>query len=1454
MTDDKKKSPPLAPDTALEATVNNLSDSTDQDLAALVRQADSITDGPFDDEPACRDFVKRVTGLGAPQVAVREIGQYELLELLGRGGMGEVWKARQKKLNRIVAIKVLHPRISRDNDASARFEQEMRAVGALQHENIVQALDAGEVDGVPYLAMEHVDGRVLSDVLADSVKRGKRLSLAKACMVIRQAAIGLQFAHENGIVHRDIKPSNIMVTLKGRVKLLDMGLARLADTDTPMPELTAEGQVMGTLDYMPPEQLRDSRTAGVPADIYSLGATFYKLVTGRAPFANEKTNSVESKILAIASERPVPVSELREDLPTELSQLIDQMLRKDPGQRPASMNAVIARIAEISNSLAQPKPGSEPSVSASLQPQAPDVPPAWRNLKAWLIGASVIGLLLFGGILLTLKDPVHGDLVIEGPDGVTIKATRLDDPSDSRTFTAGEGESSLTEGSWKITIIGAGFDEFTLANDTVEIKGLEGATVRIRRRDPVAARPKGDSQPNAVTALPAKTNSSDKTNDTSGTDVREPRQLTDQQIHEHLKAVDWNHENSPAEMEGYAVTPPRIPGIATAWQILPTFAHHVGRNFLLSPTGTYSIAIHDDSNDPYLRVTERKTGSLVCCVEIGPRTGFSHQGIAFDFAPDERRFVTLSRNSAKSIGRIYDMRGLLTAKWESTTEFKAVKWSPDGQRIMLTGAAGSEQRTPAGKAVSSFVQPTTTGLHALTWSPSGKQFACIAGGKVLVFDADGNEPVVTLEGSDGLALHSCRWHPSGNKILTNGPAGPGAAPSALLWTLTGQNIRLSTQRLHEEFVGFSPDGKFLVTNYGDIRDQTNSAISQLDMSWVGYIQGQNVKLRWVDPGRLVFQSSNRGAGYSLEYAPSGKLLQEYDHPVPLPQHSATLRGESDVLSLGGTAMTGIWQFNWSEKKSTQITPPGSREWMGFAAFSPDGTSALQYSQSRLPVYSADGELQYETEADAQGLISWNRDGTLLAHGDRNGDTKKIRVWNRQTLVATFEGLHQEEIRGFAWAPDKDVLLVWDGALNVCVWEPRTPEKPVFRTKGHGFKYHPGNNHWSFDTTVPCWSPDGSLLAVPTEKSVRVFTPSGELKHEIAWKPEQIGPIWWRGNGQQLVAGTRMLSLDGTGLGALPNLRLLDFRWNADGTAIGSGHRFIAFWDKLGEKPSIITLAGFDYQTPKISMLSRGMNSQTLSPSGRHLLKQTGVTVSAPSSDRLGDISLIDVAKRTLKFTGLTFSDGARFAIQPKGQVICHEVKNTERYLTYMLRYENGRLLPLSPRQFVSRIGISRGHQFVQQVLDLGGSVSIQGRTQPLSAKDVPTAQALPALTEVHGVEITGASGFPVSDFSGLGELKSLRSLNLSRTGTTRGSMNELAELKELKVLNLAGIEISDGISTVLPASLEDLDVSNTPIGDFLLFDLAEFKSLKRLNVEGTKVTVQGVTALKNSLPHCNISH
>jgi serine/threonine protein kinase/Leucine-rich repeat (LRR) protein len=299
-----------------------------------------------------------------------ELREYRLLEKLGEGGMGAVYKALHTRLDKVVAVKVLPRGRLKDPAVVARFEREMKVIGRLEHPNVIRAHDAGEADGVHFLVMEHLDGADLARV-AD---RFGRLPIADACELVRQAALGLEYAHQQGLVHRDVKPSNLMLTSEGEVKVLDLGLARLSDRDVPAgAELTTTGQMMGTFDYMAPEQGSDTHKVDIRADIYSLGATLYRLLCGAAPFAGESFNTPMKKMLALATREPEPLIERRPDVPSALAALIGRMLAKSPADRPATPRDVAVALAPFTaghdlKGLAAQVPGSTPLSFGPAQP------------------------------------------------------------------------------------------------------------------------------------------------------------------------------------------------------------------------------------------------------------------------------------------------------------------------------------------------------------------------------------------------------------------------------------------------------------------------------------------------------------------------------------------------------------------------------------------------------------------------------------------------------------------------------------------------------------------------------------------------------------------------------------------------------------------------------------------------------------------------------------------------------------------------------------------------------------------------------------------------------------------------------------------------------------------------------------------------------------------------------
>jgi serine/threonine protein kinase len=259
-------------------------------------------------------------------------GSYRILSPLGSGGMGDVYYARDEKLGRVVAIKVLRPGLASDPARLMRFEQEARTASTLNHPNIVTIYEIGEHQGMRYIAMEHVEGSTLRELLASgSLPPPKLLDLAK------QIAEGLAKAHAAGIVHRDLKPENVMLSRDGYVKILDFGLAKLLPDPSPADSEAAtrvrfeteEGVIVGTVAYMSPEQAK-----GLPLDFrsdqFSFGTILYELATGKRPF--EGVSTAETR-RAIIGEEPEPVASRSPAVPPQLARILERCLAKDPQNR-----------------------------------------------------------------------------------------------------------------------------------------------------------------------------------------------------------------------------------------------------------------------------------------------------------------------------------------------------------------------------------------------------------------------------------------------------------------------------------------------------------------------------------------------------------------------------------------------------------------------------------------------------------------------------------------------------------------------------------------------------------------------------------------------------------------------------------------------------------------------------------------------------------------------------------------------------------------------------------------------------------------------------------------------------------------------------------------------------------------------------------------------------------------
>ncbi len=394
--------------------------------------------------PRCRDRLSDPEGLQTPTVPYRglpvkdtslsgaesptiprleklpcRLGQYNLLEVVGKGGMGVVYRAQHLALRRLVAVKVLPPGRQLDPELLARFRREIESLGPIDHPNVVRATDAGECGGLPFLAMELVEGIDLSRL----IQAVGPLSPPDACAIVRQAAVGLEAIHQCGLVHRDLKPSNLILTDQGVLKVLDLGLARL--TVPSAEELTSSHHVLGTLDYMAPEQGSNPRDVDIRADLYSLGCILFKLLTGQAPYATVPNDPPWRKIQAHA-EAPLPTPDpAGPSIPPELLALLHRLLAKKRQERfatPEELARALTPFAQGSDLCAllrsargperfagqrsllpQPETPREPVPPREESVRAPAPPSPRRRRWPWLVSgllvlASVAGLTWFFGM------------------------------------------------------------------------------------------------------------------------------------------------------------------------------------------------------------------------------------------------------------------------------------------------------------------------------------------------------------------------------------------------------------------------------------------------------------------------------------------------------------------------------------------------------------------------------------------------------------------------------------------------------------------------------------------------------------------------------------------------------------------------------------------------------------------------------------------------------------------------------------------------------------------------------------------------------------------------------------------------------------------------------------------------------------------------------------------------
>ncbi|HVS35871.1 MAG TPA: protein kinase [Gemmataceae bacterium] len=950
--------------------------------------------------------------LSQGRAAELALGPYILLELLGEGGMGQVFKARHIRLGRIDAVKVIRADRLGTPAASQRFGREIAAAGKLSHPNVVHAHDAGEVGGRRYIAMEYLQG----EDLGQRVLRAGPLPFADACELIRQAALGLQHAHERGLVHRDVKPSNLFLTPDGIVKVLDLGLARLTHPDDGgSGTLTLSGAVMGTPDFIAPEQARQSHTVDARADLYSLGCTLYFLLAGRPPFPN---GPLAAKVAAHLFEEPTPLAQLRPGTPPAVAAVVRKLTAKKPEDRHPTAAAAAAALGRV---LAELKGGVEAGtaswvVDADPATAAPRLRKSAPGRLRWLLSAAAAAILLAGvavlaGVMVLGRREDRTDPVPVSPPAPAEVTLQHFDPqlhlivhrkgqSDAGAV-LGAGPLSLPPGDYELALPPDALPGLTAWPNEISLAPGQHRTVRIAG-EPLS--------PWALVSRPAPIDGVQSWTISTRTGRGEVRGVR-YSPNGHWLAV--TNEDGVVRVFG-----------ASSGHLDQALVGHFGAVHALawSSDKMHPLLATADNHD--VRVWDPETGRLI-------RT-LSMNCAALTWSPDGKAL-------ACAAGRDLELWDLETGRPFQTLSgvggaLSAAAWSPDGKIIAAGGTAKIVHLWNASDAKKTADLSCNAAVEALAWSPDSKT---LAGGC-----ADGTlyrwpmrwapqpPPIKTA----AAAVRDVAWSPDGKFIAaacekskynaqvfdaadaTATPLGErGYDADAASWSLDGETLAVGdfsravhfynpktgkesrpAWEGHDDIpfhVAFSPDGQTLATDGQSCRVsllsvQTGARIRSLVPDITTWMNG----LAWSSPGDSIASTAD-GHAILWDLRPGSPTRADFG---PNTGHSNL------VLSPGGTLLA--------------------------AAPFDDGIHLFQTNGTGMPV-------SLTTAKKSAIVLAWAGDFTLAA-GTASGETilweRNVNDWQSREL-----GGGQVRVEALQWSPDRKTLAAAGADGTVCFYDRRS---------------------------------------------------------------------------------------------------------------------------------------------------------------------------------------------------------------------------------------------------------------------------------------------------------------------------------------------------------------------------------------------------------------------------------